>query len=148
MVTPKDVYPSFIQLIIHAETISWTRFYHYLVFNTILILAWATIYSAPGDPPRLKVAVTAAVCFIGALSGVFWALLGARGRKFLRKYIGVTKEFEADLACWPAALEKYRLGTLTREWGKNGGSRSGYFVIGGPVVFTLLYLFLLYVSIT
>ena len=148
VVTYKDVYASLIQLIIHAETISWTRFYNFLVFNTILIVAWTTIY-VKDPPPSLAGIVMVIMCAVGILSGMFWACLGVRGRKFLEEYIRLIKDFEDERA-WPSLLNKYKLGTLTDKWGKNfpyGWARSNYLLIGGPLVFTAFYAFLFYVSL-
>jgi hypothetical protein len=149
MVTQKEVYPSLINLIIHAETISWSRFYNFLVFNTILILAWATIY-VKAPPPYLAGYVMAVLCFLGALSSIFWFGLGVRGREFLQNYIDLAKNFESDSKCWSNELEPYKLGTQTNEWGKKIPCQwaiSKYLVAGGALALFFFYVFLFHISI-
>ena len=51
--TLKEVYASLVQMTISAETVSWNRFYNFLMFNTILVLAWATIWVSK-DAPRSR----------------------------------------------------------------------------------------------
>ncbi|MFH1883895.1 MAG: hypothetical protein ABIL62_14455 [Planctomycetota bacterium] len=149
MVTQKEVYPSMINLIIHAETISWSRFHNFLVFNTILILAWATIY-VKAPRPYLAGYVMAILCVLGALSGIFWFGLGVRGRKFLKNYIDLATKFESDSTCWPNGLEPYKLGTRTNDWGKQlpyQWASSIYLIEGGSLALLFFYVFLFHVSI-
>jgi hypothetical protein len=148
MVTQREVHLSLINLIIHAETISWSRFYNFLMFNTILILAWATIY-VKAPPPYLAGYVMAILCVLGALSGIFWFGLGVRGREFLENYIDLAKKFESDPKCWSNELEPYKLGTQTSEWNKKiryKWASSKYLVAGGALALVFFYGFLFHVS--
>ena len=69
MITDKELYPSLVQLRIHADSVTWNRFYNFLMFNSILVLAWATVYAAHPRPIGAW-AVLVAFCFFGGLSGV------------------------------------------------------------------------------
>lgn len=102
--TPKELYPSLVQMIIHAESITWSRFYNFLMFNTILILSWATVW-VPATAPQSRPVVLAAICILGGISGIFWAALGYRGRAFLSAFMTMAKEFEADSAVWTKELD-------------------------------------------
>src|SRR5689334_16945598 len=99
MVTSKDLYPSLVQMITHAENISWNRFNNFLMFSTILILSWATVWVA--NSPQSRMMFLVAICILGGLSGVFWAALGYRGRSFLSAYLKMAADLEADSAVWP-----------------------------------------------
>jgi len=146
--TAKELYPSLVQMIIHAENITWSRFYNFLMFSTILVLSWATLWTA-ANAPESRPIVLVAICILGGLSGIFWAALGYRGRAFLSEYMNMAKEFEADSAVWAKDLEKYRQATkalmlrdsLCYSW---AGSR--VLLIGGPLAFTALYVVMLVVS--
>jgi hypothetical protein len=136
-------------MIIHAENISWTRFYNFLMFNTILILAWATIY-APQTRPGMARFVLAIMCVLGGISGVAWAGLGCRGRKFLDEYINLAVKFEADSKCWSPDVDQYKMQTLTKVWIRSfpyGKCGSRYLLTFGALAFTVFYAFLFYVSV-
>jgi hypothetical protein len=145
--TDKELYPSLVQMIIHAENITWSRFNNFLMFSTILVLSWATLWTAGANAPHV---VLVAICILGGLSGIFWAALGYRGRAFLSEYMNMAKEFEADSAVWPKDLEKYRQATkaltlrdsLCYSW---AGSR--VLLFGGPLIFTALYVVMLVASL-
>lgn len=149
MTTPKEMYSSIIQMIIQAETITWNRFYNFLMFNTILILAWATIYAS--DPrPNMAQMVLVTMCILGGISGVAWAALGFRGRKFLEEYINLAVKFESDSKCWSSDLDQYKMLTLTRTLIKSlpfGWSGSRYLLTIGSLAFTAFYAFLFYVAV-
>lgn len=146
--TPGELYASLVQMIIHAENITWNRFYNFLVFNTILVLSWATVWIA--NSPQSRTVVLVAICILGGLSGIFWGALGYRGRTFLNEYMKMAAEFEADLAVWPNNIERYRHATralalrdsLSYSW---AGSR--VLLISGPLSFTVLYVVMLVVSL-
>lgn len=149
MITPEVLYPSLVQMIIHAETISWNRFYNFLMFNTILILAWSTIYVAQ-PRPAVAAAVLGTMALLGAVSGVAMAGLGVRGRKFLDEYVELAEKIEADGKCWAAELEKYKPLTLTKDCIKkfpHGWTGSRYLLTWGSVAFAVFHVFLFHVSI-
>jgi hypothetical protein len=146
--TPKELYPSLVQMIINAENITWNRFYNFLMFNTILVLSWATLWTA-ASAPHSRPVVLVAICILGSLSGIFWAALGYRGRAFISEFMNMAKEFEADSAVWSKDLEKYRQATKAIELRDSLGyswAGSRVLLIGGPLAFTVLYGVLLVIS--
>lgn len=88
-------YEAYIGFAQHAEANSWTRFYNFLVFNTILILAWSTIYSQT-DRQAYSTFVLALFCIVGASSGFTWYALGKRGREFASFFLEKAAEFETS----------------------------------------------------
>jgi hypothetical protein len=149
MVTPQTLYPSLVQLVVHAEATSWNRFYNFLMFNTILILAWSTIYVAQTRPSGAA-AILATMAALGALSGIAMAALGVRGRKFLDEYVGLAVKIEADPKCWSETLAQYKPLTLTKDRIAKfpfGWAGSRYLLTWGPLALTGFYVFLFHVSI-
>lgn len=45
-ITGKEIYSALVHLIIHAESITWNRFYNYLMGNSILVLAWTMVFAS------------------------------------------------------------------------------------------------------
>lgn len=94
-VEPKDAYTAYISFAQLAEANSWNRFYNFLMFNTILILAWSTIFSQSGRPAYARV-VLVLFCVVGGVSGVTWSALGYRGREYLTYFLSEAAKFEKD----------------------------------------------------
>ena len=80
-----ETYQALVVAVQHAEDVSWNRFNNYLFVNSIIILAWATVWSNIDlSPDRAGLLVLMAA--LGLFSGVVWSGLGYRGRTFLLKY--------------------------------------------------------------
>lgn len=91
-----DDYPKLYDTIMnfrnHAEAISWNRFNNYLVFNSIIILAWVTLSCSIINDEL----ILSSLCFLGIVSGFFWSTLGVRTRKVI-DYLGkLLKEIEKE----------------------------------------------------
>jgi hypothetical protein len=127
----------------HAEAISWNRFYNFLMFSTILILAWSTIYSQ-SNRPKCAPVVMALISVVGMLSGVAWSGLGYRGRMyvnfFLEQGAGIDANAAEDCRVCKWAIE-------TREKFKFSFLGSFYILTIAPLVFSGLYVVLFAVSL-
>jgi hypothetical protein len=156
----KTIYSSIVQMVIHAESITWNRFYNFLLTNSILILAWATIYVSCSNSQMTRILLLA-ICILGMIGCVFWAALGARGRKFLDIYIDMGKDMENDMEkkteevskndpnTWPDLVAKHKLFKKTEETGRTacyGWASSKPILAGGPLLLIVLYILLLYAS--
>ncbi len=143
-----EIYSALVQLVIHAESITWNRFYNYLTGNSILVLAWATIFSS--DQRRiLRSLVMVGICLLGGLSGLAWAGLGKRGRAFLNKFVDLSAGLENDSTCWPQAQMQRKPLSIAREMREDLGYKrfgSYYLLTWGPRLFSVLYLLLLIAS--
>ena len=145
----KDVYSALVQLVIHAESITWNRFNNFLMGNSILVLAWATVFVSTTHS-CMTTFVLSAICILGVLSGPAWAALGARGRKYHDKYVALASNMETDSTCWPGELDKHKpfaqtediRGTLPNRW-----STSYFLLQAGPWCFAILYIVLLVASL-
>ena len=150
-VSVNELYVSILNLINYAESTTWTRFYNFLMGNSILILAWATIYISSSKPPMAR-SVIIAICLIGFFSGIFWAALGYRGRKILDKYIEIGKNVESNLDLWPSYLDNFKLATEMKKIRDDRNKAlfkwsGSYFLLPfGPLVFSILYVILLIAS--
>ena len=78
-----NIYDSYRELVIQSENLSWSRFQNLLTINSILVVAWATLFDA--QPISAKVAMSA-ISILGIFTGVAWAYLGKRSRQYLDRY--------------------------------------------------------------
>jgi hypothetical protein len=138
----KEAYPTWVGFVHQAEANSWNRFYVYLVFNSILILAWSTIYSQ-SNRPRCAAVVMVWMCVVGFASGPVWAWLGYRGRKHHTVFLEAAANIEAGAA---ANCQVCRRILQLREEDFPQFS-SFYILIGTPGVITLSYIVLGIVSL-
>jgi len=93
----KDIWQVYVGLAQYADASSWNRFYNFLMFSSILGLAWATVYCQPptARPPGAR-AVLALMAIIGLASSVTWSFLGARNRGWVRWYLDRAEDIEGD----------------------------------------------------
>ncbi len=135
----------------HAENVSWNRFNNYLLFNSIMLLAWVALYTKESvDLPDALVLTT--IPALGIISGVFWAGLGYRGRKFLNKFVDLGVILEESMVQsdnWPndkvkpcQTIKDMRDSTLPCKW-----AGSFFILVIGPTLFSALYVLLLIVSV-
>lgn len=146
----KTVYSALVQLVIHAESITWNRFYNFLMANSILVLAWAVIYVSRSYSPIVTITLLS-ICILGGLSGPFWAGLGFRGRKFLDVYVKLASNIEADTSLWPNTILQYKPFSKTRDLIRSlpcGWSGSRYILVAAPLAFMILYIVLTVASLT
>ncbi len=143
-----DPYNTITQLVIHAETITWNRFSNFLTGNSILVLAWATIYSNKIEELNARL-ILFAITVVGVLSCPVWAAIGSRGRKYVIAYTDLARKIE-ESAIWPRKYLDHKIFTRDvqlREslpWREFG---SYFLLIFTPWCFEVLYILLFYVSI-
>lgn len=87
------LYAATMQMLIHADTNSWTRMYNFLTANSILMLTWATLFSSSdrGRPVLTLISLT------GCILSVVWAPFGSRGRRLFRLYLNLGRQLERRL---------------------------------------------------
>jgi hypothetical protein len=149
MLSPSNAYSAFVNLVMHSEVISWNRFYNYLMAMTFLILAWATLYVQPSVTPTLKT-ILVSISILGALSGLLWAALGYRGRRFLDEFAKAGSSIENDSAMWPSELDNYKPLTSSRalrDQIRFRYSGSMFLLTCVPLLISVLYLILFCASI-
>lgn len=92
-VQDRDRYNAAVQLIVVSEITSWNRFYIFLVFVTILILAWVQLFSQQARPAHANF-VMATLCVLGIAISLVWAGLGQRGRDYVQTFRRIAARLE------------------------------------------------------
>jgi hypothetical protein len=109
-VTRQAAHAAILQIYQHADGISWNRLYNFLMFSTILVLAWSTIYSQ-GNRPRYASFAMALISSLGFIGGIAWAAVGHRGRRFTTFILEQGKRLEdlskEDFAICTMILESH-----------------------------------------
>jgi len=146
-ITVKEIYNTLVQMMIQSESISWNRFYNFLMGNSILILAWATIFISQKKSPWGNI-VMVSICLLGAISSPFYAVLGKRGRDFLEHYVKQLIKIEDSQSNWPSDFDKLKIFKMNLELrdtlpGRIAGS---YYILQAvPYGFSFLY-FLMFLA--
>jgi hypothetical protein len=142
MICRKDLWVGLIQLAIHAESISWTRFYNFLMGNSILILAWATLYVSQQHRVITSV-VMFAICLLGGATGLAWSALGTRTRKYINLHFDQALLIEKDSATWADGIPNESKPFIEADKIRSGNFRfsSNPFLLKWvPLAFTTLYI--------
>jgi hypothetical protein len=142
----EDVYQTLVSHATAAENISWSRFNNFLLFNSILILAWVTLYTQPSHPEQYALLLSV-LSALGIVSGHFWAGLGLRGRNNVSKFLAIGKNIESKLGAWN---EKgpFSNAIQLRDSGPFALCGSIYILTFGPFVSSILHIILLYLSLS
>ena len=73
---------------VHSEQIRWTLLSNFLTANSILLVAWATIYVADGRPPPwARTCVLVAFASAGLFLSLVWVGIVLRSSKFVKMHI-------------------------------------------------------------
>lgn len=132
----QDKYGAIVQLVIHAENISWSRFNNFLVAATVFVIAWATIYSAELDFCAARF-IQAFICLLGFFGGIAWAFLGWRSRDYVDMYFDLGRRVENGKDISEIKLFQRPPCTLPCNF-KLISSR--FLLTAVPIVFAVLYL--------
>jgi hypothetical protein len=143
----QSLYAAATQQWMHAEQMRWTVLYNFLVGNTILLVAWSTLFAQLVSSPwsiGLRIVVIG-FCPIGMLGGILWAFLQARSNTFAKHYFGAAFELEKALC---RSLDGARGAcAIADEHRRAGVINTHRVVVAVPAVFAAVYLGLLLVSI-
>jgi hypothetical protein len=80
----------------HSEMVTQTRLYNFLFGDSIVILAWATIFVA-SNRPHYAALVLLMLAFLSFILAVLYGILGNRGDKFIRMQFRVISNIEAKI---------------------------------------------------
>ncbi len=142
----KDVYQALVTFVTAAESISWNRFNNFLLFNSILILAWVTLYTQRSQPEQYAVLLSV-LSALGFVSGYFWSGLGLRGRNNVSKFLSIGKNIESELDAWKGK-GPFSHAIQLRDSGTFDLCGSIYILTFGPFVSSILHIILLYLSLS
>ena len=145
MIAFKDLYAVITQMVIQDEAISWNRLYNFSMANSILVLAWATIYASSQNTISAKI-VLSAICLLGGLSGIAWAELGTRTRKHFDGHFAQALAIEKKTNAWEPEVDdatKPFLGSEAIRSTAAWYSSNPFLLKYTPLGFTALYVVLL-----
>ena len=131
---------------VHGEQMRWTILYNFLVGNTILLVAWATLFVGllqNRDSLGLKIVLIAS-CALGALGGIVWALLESRANGFAERFFNLGVDLEKYLPKPGDSAGPFGAMALHRT---KGFVKTYVVLVVVPVVFAVLYVALLVISI-
>jgi hypothetical protein len=133
---------------IHADQMRWTILYNFLVGNTILLVAWSTLFAAllsHQSSIGLRIVLIGS-CSVGLGGGVLWAFLESRANRFSKLYFDVALAIERRVS---ARLDGTPGSFVVADEQRRGGSpvKSHRVLIAVPLVFAAMYAGLLLVSI-
>ena len=134
-------YDTAANLWIHLDQARHTTLYNYLMASTILLLAWATIFTTDScKVNRHFLLVTFSIA--GLLLSIVWFAYGHRANQYVHKAEETARSFEGNNGPF-AFREKTR-----KELSFPGSAASTTYVIPGvPILFCLLYAALVYASL-
>jgi hypothetical protein len=156
----RDLYESLLQLIMHAEKTASDRLNMYLLANSFLVVAWATIFheSTSGGGAVVEITITV----LGLVGGIVWSDVGRRTRIYMEHHFAQALEIEKTEKLWEQELlalkpkitwsgEAIPALPLTSaeaiRVGANKLTRMSSLVITTPLAFSVLYLVLASVSV-
>jgi 8-oxo-dGTP diphosphatase len=131
----------------HAEQIRWTLLYNYLMAGTILVLAWATVYTSQITDNKGIILITLSCS--GILISFLWLALGIRATGFAKVYGTTGLNIERQLV-------SSQINEAPFQSSQNHRSRikhlprlvpSHYVLWSVPVLFIFIFLILLVTSL-
>jgi hypothetical protein len=153
---------------IHAEQMRWTILYNFLVGNTILLVAWSTLYAAFTSHPTslgLRIVLIGS-CGVGMFGGVVWAFLEHRANRFSERFFktgfaleqllskaepSTPKTGSAELASGDGRQNTTEIVgpfiTTDQHRAQGGPIKTHVIVVAVPIIFSAIYIGLLMVSI-
>lgn len=129
-------------LIVHSEQTRWTRLNTLLIVDSILLVAWATIFASTPYFPFKPLLLTG-VCIPAIIFGFLWAPLGFRSSRYLDAFHKRAYTIEEVLP--ESEKQPFHLSETIRQEVKRGikkytSSRS--IVTWLPLVFSILFIIL------
>jgi hypothetical protein len=141
------IYAAASQQWIHAEQMRWTILNNFLVWNTILLVAWSTLFVALISSPHslgLKI-VLIGFSGVGFGGSIVWVFLELRANRFSEQYFETGLKLERLLLTDGNKLNgPFGISAQHRS---QGSVKTHRVVVTVPIVFAAICLALLVVSI-
>lgn len=136
------IYSVIAGLLTHSEQISWNRFNLYILFNSMIFIAWTSMYSAT-NVDCFSLLIMVLISLLGIIGGVAFSCLGYRGRKFVDACLEAGARLE-NTRIWPTELPAEtkifkRLRNI-RDTIPFGFAGSRYILVYGPIVLLVVFL--------
>jgi hypothetical protein len=88
----KDIYAPLVALVTHGQDNKLNLFSSFLFFQSILLLAWATVWQIQRQPERDAILMVFSV--FGIVSSVLWAMLGSDYADASQQFSDAAEELE------------------------------------------------------
>jgi len=127
----------------HSEQNRWTMLNNYFTGNSILLLAWGSIFASTQSG---KLLVLIALSLTGVLISILWLGLEIRAHGFVKMYATLGEQLEDDFKIetdTPFISAKIYRDTIA---GLARFTTSGNIGMGIPTIFLILYIFLVMYS--
>jgi hypothetical protein len=132
----------------YSEQSRWNRLNTFLLFESIIILSWATLFSQDGCKPTFLLVM---LSLLGTMLGPFWAVLGNRSSKYQTAMHKVAYELEDNPAIDGFVSKPYHVINSIRETGCKTWihklTTSAMIMIWVPLLFSVVFAILLVFSI-
>lgn len=142
----EDLYKIFVTELAHAEDLRWSRFNSFMLINSILFLSLVALMKdlfSCSSNPYISV-LTFLICIVGFWGGISFSLLGARSSKYLNYYFDVLRKYDRKyLDDLDQPYERIQHIRKEAEKGIKKISSSRNIVTFGPLIFTLIYSFVI-----
>lgn len=134
-----EVYDTLTTLVLHSETVRWTRVNTLLVVDSILLAAWAGLFAGTKSFPG-KELLLALLCIPAIVLGILFARMGWRSTEYMDDFHYAAHEMEKH---FPLTLPRpFHVSERRRETVRKGFERftsSKIMVAAIPLVFAVLF---------
>lgn len=138
---PKDIYPSLVELVIHGQDNKLNLFSGFLFFQSILLLAWATVWQMDRSGTG-RFCILGLLSLFGSLSSIVWALLETDYANASARFSDIAVEVEKHLPSPYRALTHRAEEVDKKRWYNKGRSLIGFVTWGFALLYPLLGLIL------
>lgn len=135
-----EVYDTLTALVLHSETVRWTRVNTLLAVDSILLAAWAGLFAGTGSFAG-KETLLVLLCVPGIILGGLFARMGWRSSKYMDDFHDAAQEIEKH---FPSVLPRpFHISERRRKTVRAGVERftsSMAMATTIPLVFAVLFL--------
>jgi len=125
----EEDYVQVLNLVMHADNLTWNRLYYFLVFNSIMLLGWVSVFSGEGSGIG-KHLMLVVLAFFGLIVSLLWGPIAMkRGVTFQNYYMGLARCIERKY--WPA-----KHGIFTEQDFLSQGAMVHFYEKGSPTYLT------------
>ena len=137
----------------HSEQVRWALLYNCLMASTILLLAWAAIFSAASDGVATRLILALLACS-GVVISFVWVALGRRASSFVTMYSKAGLDLEKPRGSEPIPAGPFACADCHRRalkdaksWELAKWAPSEFVVMLVPGIFVVVYVVLAVVGV-
>ena len=137
---PKEIYSTLVELVIHGQDNKLNLFSGFLFFQSVLLLAWATVWQM--DQQHSRCPILALLSLFGFLSSVAWGILEFDYDDASKGFSKVADQIEQHLPPQYRALTARGKIVVDKPWWGKGGFLIGFVTWGFAFLYPSLELIL------